>query len=149
MRSVLRLSANAFEAIRRAAAATPDLEICGLLVEEYGLAEAFLTPNRHPEPAHGFAICDRFHARIQRSARGRGARVIGCFHSHPSGETAPSQMDLLAASEDGFIWLICAPDGRMQAWRARVGPRTKSFDSIDLELAAHPQSAIAAEARAT
>lgn len=149
MTLVLRLTVKAADAIRRAAAATPDQEICGLLIEEQGGVEAHLSPNRHPEPSLGFAICDAFHARTQRIARARGARIVGCFHSHPSGETAPSDTDLLAANEDGFIWLICAPDGRMRAWQARVRGGAKSFAAVALELAAYPQSAIAAGPSAT
>ena len=136
MTGALRLPAKSVEEIVRAAAETPSVEICGLLVDAGQGLTAHLTPNRHPEPERGFAICDAAHARIQREARARGGRIVGCFHSHPSGDTAPSEMDLLAAHEDGFIWLICAPDGRLQAWRARMRGGVKSFVPLSLEL--HP-----------
>jgi desampylase len=147
MTSTLRLAAWAQDSIYRAAAATPGAEICGLLVEADSVVEAHISPNRHPQPARGFAICDAFHTRLQRQARARGATIVGCFHSHPSGETAPSQTDLLAAHEDGFIWLIAAPDGRMQAWRAKVTSGTKRFDAMTFEVVVTPHSAIAKAAR--
>lgn len=145
MTSPLRLSRTAVETIRRAAAASPEKEICGLLVGGADAVEAYETPNRHPKPENGFAVCDAAHARLQRQARAAGAKIVGCFHSHPSGETAPSETDLLAANGDGFIWVICAPDGRMQAWRAKVRSGLKSFEGVEIEPS---HSAIAAAAAA-
>lgn len=147
MTDTLRLTAGAVETIRTMAAATPKHEVCGLLVDAGLAIEAHPSPNRHPNPARGFAICDAFYARLQREARARGAKIAGCFHSHPSGDTAPSQTDLLAASEDGFIWLICAPGGRMEAWRARVTAGTKSFQPVAIG-GVESQSPIAASAAA-
>lgn len=134
MTPFLRLSLSAAKTIREAAAATPSREICGLLVKTRDGADAHLTPNRHPNPELGFAICAAAFAKIQRTARAYGGTVIGCFHSHPSGETSPSETDLLAAAEDGFVWLICAPRGAMQAWRLRLQGGAKWFEPLKMEL---------------
>jgi desampylase len=128
--------------ILAAAAASPAREICGLLVGRDGqIVEAHLTPNRHPDPELGFAVCDAAHARLQRQVRARGLRIVGCFHSHPSGDANPSQTDLLAANEDGFLWLIATPSGALGLWRARIGNGVKSF--VPLTSAGRDETAIA------
>lgn len=137
----LRLSLSAARTTREAAAAAPSREICGLLIETRDGVGAHLTPNRHPNPELGFAICDAAYATIQRTARAGGGTVIGCIHSHPSGETSPSETDLLAAAEDGFIWLICAPSGAMEAWRLRLQGGAKWFEPLKMELNESAQAA--------
>lgn len=133
MSAALRLTGAARHVIQTAARATPSAEICGLLIETSHGVEAQLSPNRHPKPKFGFAICDMAHARVQREARDQGNRICGCVHSHPSGDTTPSATDLLAVQDDGFIWLICAPDGRIQAWRARMQNGARWFDPMTIE----------------
>ena len=119
------------QTILNAAARSPKTEICGLLTGRDGAVEqAHLSPNLHPVPSDGFAVCDRLYARLQRAGRRRGLRVTGCFHSHPRGDTSPSQTDLLAVQEDGFIWVICNPAGELRAWRARIKIQVKWFDEL-------------------
>jgi proteasome lid subunit RPN8/RPN11 len=43
-----------------------------------------------------------------RAARGGGPRVMGCYHSHPSGIAAPSSTDAAMAAHDGKLWAIVA-----------------------------------------
>jgi proteasome lid subunit RPN8/RPN11 len=46
-----------------------------------------------------------------RAARGR-ERVVGYFHSHPSGPLKPSAADLAGAHETGLAAIIVVPAGR-------------------------------------
>jgi desampylase len=131
----IALSSQARELILAAAASSPSREICGLLLGRGPMiVEAHPTPNLHPEPETGFAVCDAAHARLQRQARARRLQIVGCFHSHPSGEGGPSETDLLAANEDGFVWLIATPAGGLAAWRARIGNGSKSFAPLTLHV---------------
>lgn len=125
--------------IRDAAATSPMQEICGLLTGDGASIHAAIpSPNRHPDPARGFAICDAVYATAQRNARAQGQTVLGCYHSHPSGETAPSETDMLAVQEDGFLWLILAPDGAFQVWRALSRGATKGFTPVAAKANAGP-----------
>ncbi len=45
-----------------------------------------------------------------RGARAQGHAIIGCYHSHPGGNAAPSATDLAGAGEENFLWLIAASD---------------------------------------
>jgi proteasome lid subunit RPN8/RPN11 len=55
-----------------------------------------------------FDIDSADHFRALRSARSKGRAIVGCYHSHPSGNAEPSQHDRDRAQDAGFVWLICA-----------------------------------------
>jgi proteasome lid subunit RPN8/RPN11 len=128
---MVKVAPHILEAIVKAAKAAPDTEICGLLIGAGDrIAEIAPSPNRHPDPARGFAICDELYARTQAQAREAGLAVVGCYHSHPSGDMTPSDMDVLAVQEDGFVWIIAAPHGAAAAWRAVMRPPVKGFEPL-------------------
>src|SRR5581483_10195444 len=60
------------------------------------------------EAADRFAIAPADHFRILRAARANGGTIIGCYHSHPAGQPAPSPRDGDNPGADGFVWLIAA-----------------------------------------
>ena len=119
-----------------AAAASPDAEICGLLLGQPGHIQT-LIPARNvaANPARSFEIDPSTLLATHRGARGNGMRVIGHWHSHPGGRSQPSTRDAARANENGQIWLIIA-DGNMAAWMAEsrvAGPA--SFVPVELEVA--------------
>lgn len=69
------------------------------------------TPERtfEMDPAALFAAL-----RVERAG---GARIVGYWHSHPSGEATPSITDARMAAPDGKLWLIAA-GGEERLWRA-------------------------------
>lgn len=90
-------------------------ECCGLIE---GLAGDGNFRATRLHPARNLAGApDRFeidpadHIAAAKSARPRGAGIIGCYHSHPGGEPKPSDRDLARAGEENFLWLIAATDG--------------------------------------
>ena len=99
------------------AAASPEHEICGLL---FGTAtridEARATANVAADPTRRFEIDPAALLAAHRTERAGGARVIGCYHSHPGGRAEPSARDA-ADAEPGRLWLI-AGGGELRAWRA-------------------------------
>lgn len=101
-------------AIHDAAKAAAPRECCGLL-EGRQVGGRWQVTALHParnlaqgvdrfdiDPADQFAAA--------RAARGRGAAIIGCYHSHPGGRAHPSEHDLAGAGEENFLWLIAADD---------------------------------------
>ena len=87
-------------------------ECCGLIEGTLsdGIAQAVCL---HPcanlaEEADRFEIDPRDHFRLLRQLRGSPHSLIGCYHSHPNGQSAASARDILGASEEDFLWLIQA-----------------------------------------
>jgi len=87
-------------------------ECCGLIEGERfgGTARALaLHPARNIAPARDrFEIDPRDHFAALKAARAKDRVLIGCYHSHPGGQAAPSATDLAGAGEEDFLWLVAA-----------------------------------------
>jgi proteasome lid subunit RPN8/RPN11 len=104
--------------LEEAARAHP-LECCGLLLGRGQMIDqAVPCANVHPEPARHFEIDPAALIAAHRAARAGGPEVLGYFHSHPTGNAAPSATDRASASGDGRVWAIIAA-GRIGWWRDR------------------------------
>ena len=92
--------------IENAALAAYPNEACGLLIgRDNRIINALASPNRATSPG-AFAIDSKIHLNAQRKARQQGLKIIGCYHSHPSGDSAPSIDDGLEKNRSDFLWLI-------------------------------------------
>ncbi|MGN6376063.1 MAG: M67 family metallopeptidase [Sphingomonas sp.] len=112
------ISSVALHRIRVETAAAPGVEVCGLLFGEPGLiAEARPCANVAADPATAFELDPRALVAAHRAMRTAGPRLIGHYHTHPTGRSVPSPRDAAAAAPDGMIWLIAAGDA-LTAWRA-------------------------------
>ncbi|MDQ2877825.1 MAG: M67 family metallopeptidase [Pseudomonadota bacterium] len=110
------------------AAASPDIEICGLLFgNEDRIDSVQSCANVAVDPACGFEIGPRALIAAHRSARAGGPALCGCYHSHPNGRREPSERDRAGAAGDGSIWAIIA-DGGMTFWQTRA---RGEFERID------------------
>lgn len=108
------LDAALHEEIRDFCALEWPEEACGLLIA------ATDTPNRidrvifarnvAENPQTMFEIDPQTLIDTHRTARQKGERVVGCFHSHPNGKALPSPADRARADEHGFLWLIIATE---------------------------------------
>jgi desampylase len=100
--------------------ADPINEVCGLLfgspTEIRRVAPAC---NVAPDPRTAFEIDPSALIAAFRNERSGGERLIGHYHSHPSGSAEPSARDL-AAAEPGKLWLITAA-ARARLWLAEQG----------------------------
>lgn len=113
-----RISTSCLDAVLRHAAAHPAREVCGLLFGHEG-AVVCATPaaNVASDPATRFELDPAALFAALRAERAGGGRVIGYYHSHPSGDAMPSAEDARAAAPDGKLWLIVA-GARWTLWRA-------------------------------
>ncbi|WP_310496299.1 M67 family metallopeptidase [Sandarakinorhabdus sp.] len=108
------------EKLVHAAAQTPDVEVCGLLVGNDGaVQDVVMTTNTAADPSRSFEIDPAALLRTHREARGGGMAVIGHWHSHPNGVPSPSARDAARALDNGQIWLIVA-GGAVQGWIAQA-----------------------------
>ena len=111
----LEISREALDAIRAEAAASPAVEVCGLLLGE-GLRVERVVPCRNVAdvPATGFEIDPQALIAAHKAARAGGPAVIGHYHSHPGGRAEPSPRDAAAARGEE-VWVIVADDD-VTAW---------------------------------
>lgn len=131
---VLTISRAAIDEILRAAAASLEAEICGLLLgHDAVVSEVRPCANVAADPRDSFEIDPAALIAAHRAARGGGPAPIGHYHSHPRGPAAPSARDA-AMAEPGSYWLI-AGEGDVRGWRAR---RDGGFDPVRLSLHLNP-----------
>lgn len=133
----VRISRTLLEEILLAAAGQRQ-EICGLLFGEERRIDAILPgANIAADPTRHFELDPAMLLRAHRAARGGGPKVIGHYHSHPSGQPVPSATDAACATADGSLWLIVG-DGAARLWRAMRGEGGHSsgvrFDAVELRI---------------
>ncbi|MFL0412457.1 Mov34/MPN/PAD-1 family protein [uncultured Sphingomonas sp.] len=135
MGTTVRISRSLLERIVSEADRSSD-EICGLLLG-YGdrIEEARPCRNVDATPAVRFELDPAALFAALRAARQGGPKVLGHYHSHPSGIAAPSLADAAAAAPDRAVWLITA-GGEITAWRAvSDGAVHGRFDPLTLAIA--------------
>jgi len=126
----LTISRVALAQILQAASASPDREICGLLLGSgHAVDEVLPCVNVAAEPRDSFEIDPAALIGAWRAARSGGIAPIGHYHSHPDGSTRPSPRDA-ALAEPGSFWIIVG-DGDASCWRAEAS----GFVSVDLRIA--------------
>lgn len=110
-------------------------ERCGLLLGEAArICDVRFAANVVPEPACHFELDPAVLLDAHRAARNGGPRVVGHYHSHPSGKAVPSSIDAECAAPDGSLWLIVA-DAQARLWRAVAnGPLHGRFRAETMEI---------------
>lgn len=110
------------EEIRQANLASPEAEICGLLLGKGREVQAIRPcANVAADPSDSFEIDPAALIAVHRAARTGGPALIGHYHSHPGGKAAPSARDA-AAAQPGFYWIIAAGEA-IECWLAAPGGR--------------------------
>ena len=102
-------------------AAADEREVCGLLLGTQERIEAVQpAANVAADPARHFELDPVVLIAAHRAARAGGARILGHYHSHPSGLAIPSTTDAACAIPDDSLWLIMG-GGVARLWVARAG----------------------------
>ncbi|MCM8730099.1 Mov34/MPN/PAD-1 family protein [Hephaestia sp. GCM10023244] len=129
----VRISRALLQRIIDEAAASPKLEVCGLLFGSPQAIDAVQAcRNVAADPVDSFEIDPAALLAAHRAARAGGPAIAGCYHSHPGGPAEPSARDAAAAAPDGALWVIVG-GGAVRAWRARRDGR--GFDPVELAVA--------------
>lgn len=128
-----RISSAVLDAIRRESAIVAPEEGCGLL---FGSAEHVSgwqpTRNVAEKPEQRFEIDPAHLFAALRAERGGGAKLVGYWHSHPSGDPSPSPTDAEMAQGDGKLWLILGNVFRL--WRAGDAGLHGRFEEVAIEI---------------
>ena len=124
---MLEISRASLGAIRAAAMASPDAEVCGLLLGE-GLRVDQVRPCRNvaEDSATAFEIDPETLIAAHKATRAGGPAVIGHYHSHPNGKAEPSARDV-AAARGGEVWIIVTNES-LTGWLATEG----RFEYLDI-----------------
>src|SRR3546814_16336246 len=86
-------------------------ERCGLLLGEAArICDVRVAANVAPEPACHFELDPAILQDAHRTARHGGPRVVGHYHSHPSGKDFPSSIVAEGEAPAGRVGFIC-PEG--------------------------------------
>ena len=114
---MIKISTDAYEAMRKHGEATYPHECCGVLlgrVEEDGsrvVSSAVRCGNmRTDSPQNRYQIDPHELVRIQREGRDRDEDIIGFYHSHPDHPAQWSTTDLVEAHWFGCSYIITAVD---------------------------------------
>ncbi len=118
-------------------------EACGLLLGKWtsagAAADQFIPLSNEASGVDRFRIDPRNYREIERRALDCQKEILGVFHSHPQGRSAPSNTDLRHARElwgEGCSWVyvICGLEERdgeeIRSWQLRKGV----FTSILVEI---------------
>jgi desampylase len=117
------------------AKANVSVEVCGLLFGTVGTIEAHAScRNVAADPTRRFEIDPAQLLSAHRQARAGGPRIVGLYHSHPTGDPTPSRQDAADAAPDNALWLIVdAREARL--WRAVAnGAIHGRFDPVPLRV---------------
>ena len=111
----LRISSELHRQLLTDAAASPEREICGLMIGDAEVERLIAAENVADDPKTGFEIDPVALFSAIRNERAGGERLLGYYHSHPVGPPEPSARDIAQATVDNRIWLIIG-EGRVTAW---------------------------------
>jgi proteasome lid subunit RPN8/RPN11 len=94
-------------------------EGCGLFaVEDDRVVEVYPTANAEESPT-GYTIPPQEHFSALEDAESRGWEIGGVFHSHPAGPARPSMIDVQAALEPLWVYIVVGLQDvtEVRAWR--------------------------------
>lgn len=87
----------------------PQIECCGLLAGQDGAISAIFSARNALASATAYEIAPVELFLIFRTLRERGLAHLGLYHSHPSGENAPSPLDIEQAYYPDQAYFIISP----------------------------------------
>lgn len=134
----VRLGRIALAAICREAARAYPHEACGALIgsTQAHVSEALALPNQETErPGTRFTIAPADYLSVEQAAEGRGAQLLGFWHSHPDHPARPSATDREHAWEGLLTVVVSVEKGEprdVTAWS--VPGRGLPFAEVPLSL---------------
>lgn len=124
----IKISTQILSEIKDVARQNAPQEACGMLFGDAAeVHSASATKNVAVNPERHFEIDPVAHFAAIRAERAGGPRLIGYWHSHPSGDVRPSATDAAMAHGDGKLWVIVGGDMH-GVWQSTPA----GFVSVDL-----------------
>lgn len=127
----VRVTRGVLQTLLAEARREPGLESCGLLAGRDGLITTLLPATNALASATAFDIAPAELFALFHRMREQGLDHLGIFHSHPTGENAPSRRDIEAAYYPEAAYFILAPqagaENPVRAFSIRDG-RTEELE---------------------
>lgn len=118
---------DGFDAIVRAAEASNEREVCGVLGGRYGTDRSVVetvheATNAAAQPSVRYELDPAEQLEILETIEEEGREVVGFYHSHPAGPPGPSPTDRERATWPDRSYVIVALDGEpfVGSWRWRA-----------------------------
>ncbi|WP_410766814.1 desampylase [Haloferax sp. DFSO60] len=103
--------------VREGASREPPAEVCGILAGSANtISQTLPVSNVADEPRVAYELDPQETISIIEDVEQSGDSVVGFYHSHPETAPLPSATDRAQASWRGYVYLICSPDGRINAY---------------------------------
>ncbi|SFR55488.1 desampylase [Halogeometricum limi] len=142
----LRLRTDARDAIlahaREGALTTPPSEVCGVLggrrasgddgADTDAVAVAEPVANVAEDTRTQYVLDPAATVETIDAMEADGHDVVGFYHSHPESDPVPSRTDEQEARWTGYVYLVCHPDGRLNAYRF-TGDAFEPLEIVDAE----------------
>ena len=134
---ILHLSDELAARVLMAASRAYPNECCGL-IEGADAPDGFRALAIHDakniaeDPRRRFLIDPQTQFDLMRRLRGADTRIIGCFHSHPSGEAKPSAADRAEAYETDFLYLIAGGGPELFILKAYLFTDATEFSPVTI-----------------
>src|ERR1700686_78466 len=105
----VQISRRVCEALLAQALSHPLQECCGLLAGRGGVITAIFPANNALQSAKAYEIAPEELFALFRRMRSEGLEHLGIYHSHPSGDNAPSPRDIERAFYPAVAYFIISP----------------------------------------
>src|SRR5262245_29632629 len=112
-------------------------ECCGLIegadtADGWRALAVHEAKNIAEDPQRLFLIDPQVQFDLMRRLRDANTRIIGCSHSHPNGDPAPSAADRAEAYESDFLYLIAAGTADMFTLKAYLFTDPAGFSPLSI-----------------
>jgi len=109
MAGSVRIHAEILKEMLLHARSEPEIECCGLLAGRNGVINAIFPAKNVLSSATAFEIAPEELFRLFRTMRDKSLTHLGLYHSHPTGENAPSPRDIEQAFYPAQAYFIISP----------------------------------------
>lgn len=109
MNDLVRIERSVFDRLLAEARANPNMECCGLLAGRDTVISVILPAKNALQSANAYEIAPEELFAFFRRMRSEELEHLGIYHSHPTGENAPSPLDLKRAFYPAAAYLIVCP----------------------------------------
>jgi proteasome lid subunit RPN8/RPN11 len=106
MDDLVRIERVVFDGLLADARANTNIECCGLLAGRQAVISAILPAKNALQSPKAYEIAPQELFDLFRRIRSAGLEHLGIYHSHPSGENAPSPLDIERAFYPESAYLI-------------------------------------------
>ena len=101
--------AAVLQALLAEARRSPQIECCGLLGGRHGVVTTVFSARNTLASPRAFEIAPEELFRFFREMRAAGLEHLGIYHSHPTGENAPSERDIARAYYPEVAYFVLSP----------------------------------------